>query len=60
MDCTTLARNLKLLEKRDYIRIEPGEDRRKQKVSVTEKGLEALVKAYPFWARAQKSQRQFR
>jgi DNA-binding MarR family transcriptional regulator len=60
MDCTTLARNLKLLKKRDYIRIESGEDRREQKVSVTEKGLEALVKAYPFWARAKKGQQQFR
>ena len=53
MDRTTLGRNLKPLEKRRLIRIETGEDHRMREITLTEKGLEALMKALPLWKKAQ-------
>jgi DNA-binding MarR family transcriptional regulator len=53
MDRTTLARNLKLLEKKGLIRIEAGEDQRMREVTLTKQGLGALTKALPFWEKAQ-------
>ena len=53
MDRTTLARNLRLLEKKGLIRIEPGKDQRIREVTLTKQGLEALTKALPFWEEAQ-------
>ncbi|MBF0550327.1 MAG: winged helix-turn-helix transcriptional regulator [Deltaproteobacteria bacterium] len=50
---TTLTRNLTILEKKGYIRIEPGLDRRERQVALTEAGLEALVKAIPLWEMVQ-------
>ncbi len=52
-DRTTLSRNLKLLEKRGLVRLEPGEDRREVRVSLTQEGLDAMEKAAPFWHEAQ-------
>ena len=53
MDRTTLGRNLKPLEKRRLIRIETGEDHRMREITLTDKGLEALMKALPLWKKAQ-------
>jgi DNA-binding MarR family transcriptional regulator len=52
-DRTTLTRNLKLLERRGLLRIRPGNDRRERAVALTDRGREALAKAYPLWQKAQ-------
>ncbi|UCF85791.1 MAG: winged helix-turn-helix transcriptional regulator [Desulfobacteraceae bacterium] len=53
MDRTTLGRNLRPLEKRRLIRIMAGEDQRVREITLTDQGLEALMKAMPFWKKAQ-------
>ena len=53
MDRTTLGRNLRPLEKRRLIRIMAGEDQRVREITLTDQGLEALMKALPFWKKAQ-------
>ncbi len=53
MDRTTLTRNLRPLEKNGYLRVEPGEDRRMRRVSLTRKGRTALEKAFPLWKEVQ-------
>lgn len=52
-DRTTLTRNLKLLERKGWIRVAVGEDRRSREVSITPKGREAQRRAYPYWVKAQ-------
>jgi DNA-binding MarR family transcriptional regulator len=52
-DQTTLTRNLKLLEKRGLVAIEPGEDRRVKWVSLTTEGETVLAQALPLWEQAQ-------
>jgi len=52
-DQTTLTRNLKLLEKRGLVVIEPGEDRRVKLVSLTAEGQAVLAQALPLWEQAQ-------
>jgi DNA-binding MarR family transcriptional regulator len=52
-DQTTLTRNLKLLEKRGWVAIEPGDDRRVRVVSLTVAGREVLAQALPLWEQAQ-------
>ena len=54
MHRTALARNLKLLEKKDLIKIEPGHDRRERIISLTINGQTSLKRAYPFWQLAQR------
>jgi len=53
MDPTTLARNLKPLERDGLVEISKGSDRRTRVVRLTERGQEALVKAFPLWEQAQ-------
>jgi DNA-binding MarR family transcriptional regulator len=53
MDRTTLGRNLKLLEKKKYIRMTPGSDQRVREISLTENGLRVLLGAVPYWEEAQ-------
>lgn len=53
MDRTTLTRNLKPLEKRGWVEILPGEDRRTRSVILTKEGRRVLKKAVPYWKRAQ-------
>jgi DNA-binding MarR family transcriptional regulator len=53
VDQTTLTRNLKLLEKRGLVAINPGEDRRVKWVSLTPKGQSILSEALPSWEQAQ-------
>jgi len=52
-ECTTLTRNLRLLEKKELIRIAPWEDRRDRLVSITEKGRYLLLEATELWKTAQ-------
>ncbi len=52
-DQTTLTRNLKLLEKRGLVEINPGEDRRVKLVSLTTEGETVLAQALPLWEKAQ-------
>lgn len=54
MHRTALARNLKLLEKKGLIKIEPGHDRRKRMIGLTTEGQKSLSRAYPFWQHAQR------
>jgi DNA-binding MarR family transcriptional regulator len=53
LDPTTLARNLKPLERDGLVEISVGEDRRTRMVTITEKGQESLLKAFPLWEEAQ-------
>jgi DNA-binding MarR family transcriptional regulator len=53
MDRTTLARNLKLVERSGLVKIVPGEDRRERIVILSDKGYSALTKALPLWQEAQ-------
>ncbi len=53
MDRTTLSRNVSLLSKKTMIHIEPGDDLRTRKISLTEQGHRALVSAFPLWQKAQ-------
>lgn len=53
MDRTTLTRNLEVLEKRGFVTVNSGEDRRTRMVTITEDGRAILVKAYPLWQQAQ-------
>ncbi len=50
---TTLTRNLTILEKKGFILIEPGRDRRERQVTITEQGQEVLIAAIPLWEAAQ-------
>jgi DNA-binding MarR family transcriptional regulator len=50
---TTLTRNLTLLEKKGFLQIEEGSDRRERHVTITEPGREALFLAIPLWEMAQ-------
>src|SRR5215510_4481491 len=52
-DRTTLTRNLKLLERKKFIRIQPGADQREREIRVTTRGREALSLAYPIWKETQ-------
>jgi DNA-binding MarR family transcriptional regulator len=53
IDPSTLARNLKLIVKKDWIRFQAGEDRRGQEIRLTPRGARAIQKAVPLWRRAQ-------
>ena len=53
LDRTTLTRNLKILARRGFVRIEPGPDRRERVVTLTGKGRDAVAAALPYWREAQ-------
>jgi len=53
LDRTTLARNLKLLEKDGLIKVAPGHDQRTRIVELTRHGQSVLLKALPTWEDAQ-------
>jgi len=53
MDPTTLARNLKPLERDGLVEIVTGTDRRTRIVKLTDHGRETLVKAFSLWQQAQ-------
>jgi len=49
MDRTTLARNIKPLEREGWMTVSVGSDRRERLLSVTPAGLELLARARPLW-----------
>ena len=53
MDRTTLTRNLRPLQRRGWVRMEPGEDRRERTLSLTDSGRAVLAAAMPLWRQAQ-------
>ncbi len=53
MECTTLTRNLRPLEKQGFVAIFPGKDRRTRNVRLTEKGRDAFERAHPLWEKTQ-------
>lgn len=52
MDSSTVARNLKPLEKAGLIAVRAAEDRRYRIVRLTRKGVIKLAEAMPFWCQA--------
>lgn len=52
-DRTTLTRNLKLLERKGMICLEPGKDRRERRVCLTKAGGRALQESQPAWSSIQ-------
>jgi DNA-binding MarR family transcriptional regulator len=53
IDQTTLTRSLTLLEQAGLIKRVPHPDKRTRSLQVTRKGIRALSRARPLWARAQ-------
>ncbi len=53
MDRTTLARDLKPLERQGLMRIAPGEDRRERRVTLPTRGQQAWAEGFPLWEQAQ-------
>jgi DNA-binding MarR family transcriptional regulator len=53
MDPTTLARNLKPLERDGLVQILPGADRRTRILALTRRGADTLARALPLWEQAQ-------
>ena len=53
MDETALLRNLRVLEGRDWVLLEVGDDRRQRLVRLTPAGRRAFAKALPLWKAAQ-------
>jgi DNA-binding MarR family transcriptional regulator len=53
LERTTLTRNLSLLIRDGFVRVEEGEDRRVRKVTITPAGKDAARRAFPFWQKAQ-------
>jgi DNA-binding MarR family transcriptional regulator len=54
MHDTALVRNLRVLERRGWVSIDVGTDRRQRLVTLTDAGREAFGAALPLWNRAQK------
>jgi DNA-binding MarR family transcriptional regulator len=57
-DQTTLTRNIQLLEKRGWVALTPGDDRRIKLAALTLEGQAILEQALPLWEQAQTSVKQ--
>lgn len=57
VDKTTISRNVKVLERHRWVTLDRGQDARERVVSLTNTGAATLVKARPYWDRAQKRMR---
>jgi DNA-binding MarR family transcriptional regulator len=53
MDESTVSRNVDRMCARDWLRLEPDNDRRSHLIKVTDKGLAVIHKGYPAWQKAQ-------
>jgi len=54
MDSTTLTRTLALLEKRHWIHVKPGKDRRERVFRLAETGKNRIAAAQPHWEEAER------
>lgn len=54
MDRTTLTRNLKPMQAKEWLSVAPGADRRSKALHLTPKGQTLLKEAMPLWEQAQK------
>ena len=50
---TTLARNLKVMERDELINIKKGSDRREKVINISNKGENVLSKSFEMWRKAQ-------
>ena len=57
LDRTTLARNLKPLERDGLVEVSPGVDKRVHLIRLTEQGQQHLLQALPYWRQAQEEVR---
>jgi DNA-binding MarR family transcriptional regulator len=57
MDESTLSRNVDRMCKRGWLRLQPDEDRRSHLITITDKGMAMIQKAYPGWQKAQEEAR---
>lgn len=55
MERSTLSRNIVILQKKGLVTVEEGEDRRQQKIRITDKGISVLQEALPLWEGVQES-----
>jgi DNA-binding MarR family transcriptional regulator len=53
LDRTTIARNVKVIERKGLVALEAGEDRRESVVSLTKSGRKILTRGLPLWEKAQ-------
>ncbi len=53
MDASTVSRNVKLLQKRGWLRTLPAGDERTHYVALTPRGVKQIEKALPLWQQAQ-------
>ena len=53
MDESTLSRNVDRMCARGWLRLESDEDRRSHLITITDKGMAMIRKAYPGWQKAQ-------
>jgi DNA-binding MarR family transcriptional regulator len=56
-DRTTMARNVRVLERTGHVAVAGSGDRRARKVRLTDTGLAALKRGFPLWQEAQKDLR---
>jgi DNA-binding MarR family transcriptional regulator len=54
MDRTTLTRNLRPMEKQEYLKIDRGEDQSTKRITLTKKGWKAFAKSFPYRERTRK------
>jgi DNA-binding MarR family transcriptional regulator len=57
IDSTTLTRTLSFLVERKWVSVNPGEDRREKRLSLTPAGRRKFQQAQPNWQRAQEKLR---
>ncbi len=55
MERSTLSRNIAVLQKKGLVTIEEGEDRRQQRIRITDSGVSVLQEALPLWQGVQES-----
>jgi DNA-binding MarR family transcriptional regulator len=54
LDRSTVGRNVRVLERLEFARLESAEDQREAAVRLTAAGIEALRRGEPFWNEAQR------
>ena len=54
LERTACTRNLRILESKDLIHLEQGQDKRMKHIALTSKGRDKIKEALPLWKEAQK------